>query len=98
MSIGFKPLGARIVVERIEEQEERTAGGIIIPDTVKEKPTQGKVVAVGPGHRQDDGTIVPLEVKVGDRILFTKWGGNDVKIGDTEYLIMKEDDILGIVE
>ena len=98
MSIGFKPLGARIVVERIEEQEERTAGGIIIPDTVKEKPTQGKVVAVGPGHRQDDGTIVPLEVKVGDRILFTKWGGNDVKIVDTEYVIMKEDDILGIVE
>lgn len=98
MNIGFKPLGARLVVERIKEQEERTAGGIIIPDTVKEKPTQGNVLAVGPGHRQDDGTIVPLEVKVGDRVLFTKWGGNDIKIGETEYLIMKEDDILGIME
>ena len=97
MGIGFRPLGPRIVVERVE-LEQKTAGGIIIPDTVKEKPTQGRVVAVGPGHRQDDGTIVPLEVKEGDLVLFAKWGGTEVKIGDTEYLIMKDEDILGIVE
>ena len=97
MGIGFKPLGPRIVVERVE-LEQKTAGGIIIPDTVKEKPTQGKVVAVGPGNRKDDGTIVPLDVKEGDIILFAKWGGSEVTIGDKDYLIMKEEDVLGIIQ
>lgn len=98
MSVGFRPLGARLLVQRLEEQEERTAGGIIIPDTAKEKPNQGRVVAVGSGHRKEDGSREPLEVKVGDTILFQKWGGNEVKINGTEYLIMKEDDVLGLVE
>ena len=97
MGIGFRPLGPRIVVERVE-QEQRTAGGIIIPDTAKEKPTQGRVVAVGPGHRKDDGTIVPLDIKEGDLVLFAKWGGTEVKIGDVDYLIMKDDDVLGIID
>ena len=97
MGIGFKPLGPRIVVERVE-QEKKTAGGIIIPDTVKEKPTEGKVVAVGPGNRKEDGTIEPLEVKEGVLILFAKWGGSEVIIDGNEYLIMKEDDVLGIIQ
>lgn len=97
MGIGFRPLGPRIVVERME-QEQKTAGGIIIPDTAKEKPTQGKVVAVGPGRVGDDGKVIPLEVKEGDLVLFKKWGGDEVRIGDREYLIMKEDDVMGIIE
>ena len=96
MGIGFRPLGPRIVVERVEH-EQKTSGGIIIPDTAQEKPTQGRVMAVGPGHRDDKGTIVPLEVKEGDLILFKKWGGDEIKVGDKEYLIMKEEDVLGII-
>ena len=96
MGIGFRPLGSRIVVERVES-EQKTAGGIIIPDTVKEKPTEGKVLAAGPGHRGEDGKVTPLDVKEGDIVLFAKWGGTEVTIGDKEYLIMKEEDVLGIV-
>ncbi len=98
MGIGFKPLGNRIVVERIEQKETRTAGGIIIPDTAKEKPTQGTVVAVGPGTRKDDGSYIPMNLRVGDRVLFGKWGGTEVKIGNKEYLLMKEEDVYGIIE
>ena len=97
MGIGFKPLGARIVVERVES-EQKTAGGIIIPDTAQEKPTQGKVVAVGPGERDKEGKLIPLDVSEGDLVLFAKWGGTEVTIKDKEYLIMKAEDILGIVE
>ena len=97
MGIGFKPLGARIVVERVEG-EQKTAGGIIIPDTAREKPTQGKVVAVGPGERDKDGKLIPLDVSEGDIVLFAKWGGTEVTIGDKEYLIMKAEDVMGIVQ
>ncbi len=93
----FKPLHDRVLVKRIE-QEEKTKGGIIIPDTAKEKPQEGEVIAVGPGARGDDGKIVPLDVKVGDRILFGKWSGSEVKIDGDELLIMKESDLLGILE
>jgi chaperonin GroES len=93
----FKPLQDRVVVRRIQE-EEKTAGGIIIPDTAKEKPSEGEVVAVGPGARNDKGDIVPLEVKAGDRVLFGKWSGTEVKIDGQELLIMKESDIMGIIE
>jgi chaperonin GroES len=93
----FRPLHDRVLVKRIE-QEERTAGGIIIPDTVKEKPMEGRVVAAGSGSRNEDGKITPLDVKAGDRILFGKWSGTEVKIDGDELLIMKESDILGIVE
>ncbi len=93
----FRPLHDRVVVRRLE-QEERTAGGIIIPDTAKEKPQQGEVIAVGPGARNEKGEIVALDVKAGDRILFGKWSGTEVKIDGQEYLIMKESDILGIIE
>jgi chaperonin GroES len=93
----FRPLHDRVVVRRIEE-EERTKGGIIIPDTAKEKPQQGEVVAVGPGARDDKGVVQPLEVKAGDRVLFGKWSGSEVKIDDEELLIMKESDILGVLE
>src|SRR5271165_6292236 len=93
----FRPLHDRVVVRRLEE-EERTKGGIIIPDTAKEKPQQGEVVAVGPGARGDDGKIVALDVKDGDRVLFGKWSGTEVKIDGEELLIMKESDILGIIE
>jgi len=92
-----RPLKDRILVVRIEE-EEKTAGGIIIPDTAKEKPQEGKVVAVGPGKRDDTGKIIPLEVKKDDRVLFAKYGGTDIKIDGVEHLILREDDILGIVE
>ncbi len=98
MTIGFKPLGDRVVVERTEEQEQVSAGGIIIPDTAKEKPTQGLIVSVGPGKRRDDGTIDALTVKSGDKVLYGKWGGNEIKIDGKEYLLMKEDDIYGIIE
>lgn len=93
----FRPLHDRVVVRRIE-QEAKTAGGIIIPDTAKEKPMEGEVVAVGPGARNEKGEIVALTVKAGDRILFGKWSGTEVKIDGEELLIMKESDILGVVD
>jgi chaperonin GroES len=93
----FRPLHDRVVVKRVE-QEEKTRGGIIIPDTAKEKPQEGEVIAVGPGARNEDGEIVPLDVKAGDRVLFGKWSGTEVKIDGEELLIMKESDLLGIIE
>jgi chaperonin GroES len=93
----FRPLHDRVVVKRVE-QEERTKGGIIIPDTAKEKPQEGEVIAVGPGGRNEDGELIPLDVKAGDRVLFGKWSGTEVKIDDEELLIMKESDLLGIIE
>jgi chaperonin GroES len=93
----FRPLHDRVVVKRIEA-EEKTAGGIIIPDTAKEKPQQGEVVAVGPGGRDEAGKLIPIDVKAGDRILFGKWSGTEVKIDGVEYLIMKESDIMGVLE
>jgi len=93
----FRPLHDRVVVRRLE-QEEKTAGGIIIPDTAKEKPQEGEVVAVGPGARGEDGKINPLDVKAGDRVLFGKWSGTEVKLDGEELIIMKESDIMGIVE
>ncbi len=92
----FRPLHDRVLVRRLE-QDERTKGGIIIPDTAKEKPQEGEVVAAGPGARNDKGEIAPLDVKVGDRILFGKWSGTEVKVDGEELLIMRESDILGIV-
>jgi len=91
-----KPLGDRILVKRIEEAE-KTKGGIIIPDTAKEKPIQGKVIAAGKGKVNDDGKVIPLEVKEGDKILFGKYSGTEVKIDDEEHLIMREEDILAII-
>jgi chaperonin GroES len=93
----FRPLHDRVVVKRLAE-EEKTKGGIIIPDTAKEKPMEGEVIAVGPGARDDKGALVPLDVKTGDRILFGKWSGTEVKLDGVEYLIMKESDIMGILE
>ncbi len=93
----FRPLHDRVLVRRAEE-DERSVGGIIIPDTAKEKPMQGKVIAVGPGARDENGKIVPLSVKVGDQILFGKWSGTEVKIDGEDLAIMKEADILGVVE
>ena len=95
--MAFRPLHDRVLVRRIEE-DQKTAGGIIIPDTAKEKPQQGEVVAVGSGARNDNGDITPLDVKKGDKILFGKWSGSEVKIDGEELLIMKESDILGIVD
>ncbi len=92
-----RPLNDRVLVVGIEEKEE-TTGGIIIPDTAKEKPQEGKIAAVGPGKWNEDGKRIPLEVKTGDRVLFGKYAGNEIKIDDVEYLIMSEDDILGIIE
>jgi chaperonin GroES len=93
----FRPLHDRIVVRRIDA-EEKTAGGIIIPDTAKEKPQQGEVIAVGPGARNEQGQLVPLDVKVGDTVLFGKWSGTEVKIDGQDLLIMKESDIMGVLE
>jgi len=93
----IRPLQDRIIVQRIEE-EEKTAGGIIIPDTAKEKPQIGKVIAVGKGKKTEDGKVLPMDVKKGDKVLFSKYSGTEVKLEGDEYLIMKEDDILGIVE
>jgi chaperonin GroES len=93
----FRPLHDRVVVQRIEA-EEKTVGGIIIPDTAKEKPQQGEVIAVGPGGGDESGKLVPIDVKAGDRILFGKWSGTEVKIDGVEYLIMKESDIMGVLE
>ena len=95
--MAFRPLHDRVVVKRIEE-EAKTAGGIIIPDTAKEKPQQGEIVAVGPGARDEAGKVRALDVKVGDRVLFGKWSGTEVKIDGEDLLIMKESDILGILE
>ena len=92
----FRPLGDRVLVKRVEE-ETKTKGGIIIPDTAKEKPQEGEVVAIGTGTRAENGTITPLDVKAGDKILFGKWSGTEVKIDGEDLLIMKESDILGIV-
>jgi chaperonin GroES len=92
----FRPLHDRVVVERVTA-EEKTAGGIIIPDTAKEKPQQGKIVAVGPGGRDENGKLIPIDVKPGDRVLFGKWSGTEVKIDGQEYLIMKESDIMGVL-
>ena len=94
--MAFRPLGDRVLVKRVEE-ESKTKGGIIIPDTAKEKPQEGEVVAVGPGARDDAGKIQPLDVKAGDRILFGKWSGTEVKLDGQDLLIMKESDILGVV-
>ena len=93
----FRPLHDRVVVRRIESQE-KTTGGIIIPDTAKEKPQEGEVVAVGPGARNESGELVALELKAGDRVLFGKWSGTEVKIDGEDLLIMKESDVLGIIE
>ena len=93
----FRPLHDRVVVKRIDA-EEKSAGGIIIPDSAKEKPSQGEIVAVGPGGRDETGKLTPLDVKAGDRVLFGKWSGTEVKIDGVEFLIMKESDIMGILE
>ena len=93
----FRPLGDRVLVKRIKE-EERTKGGIVIPDTAKEKPQEGKVVAVGKGKHGDDGNLIPLEVRSGDKILFGKYSGSEVKLDGEEHIIMREDDVLGILE
>ena len=93
----FRPLHDRVVVKRIEA-EEKTAGGIIIPDTAKEKPQQGEVVSVGPGGRDEAGKLIPIDVKPGNRVLFGKWSGTEVKLDGVEYLIMKESDIMGMIE
>jgi chaperonin GroES len=93
----FRPLHDRVVVRRLES-EEKTAGGIIIPDTAKEKPQEGEIVAVGPGARGEDGKLHPLDVKAGDRVLFGKWSGTEVKIDGEELIIMKESDVMGVIE
>jgi chaperonin GroES len=93
----FRPLHDRVVVRRLEG-EERTKSGIIIPDTAKEKPSEGEVIAVGPGARDEDGEVIAMDVKVGDRILFGKWSGTEVKLNGEDFLIMKESDILGVIE
>ena len=95
--MAFRPLGDRVLVRRVEE-EEKTRGGIIIPDTAKEKPQEGEVIAVGPGARDDSGKVQALDVKAGDRILFGKWSGTEVKLDGEDLLIMKESDILGVLE
>jgi len=92
----FRPLHDRVVLKRIEA-EEKTSGGIIIPDTAKEKPQQGEVVAVGPGGRDEAGKLIPIDLKAGDRVLFGKWSGTEVKIDGIEYLIMKESDVMGVL-
>ena len=93
----FRPLHDRVVVKRVEE-EGKTKGGIIIPDTAKEKPSQGEVTAVGPGGRDEAGKLIPIDLKVGDRVLFGKWSGTEVKLDGEELLIMKESDIMGIID
>jgi len=95
--VQFRPLQDRVLVRRIEE-EEKTRGGIIIPDTAKEKPMEGEVLAAGPGMRGDDGKLHPLDVKVGDRVLFGKWAGTEIKISGEDFVVMKESDIMGIVD
>jgi chaperonin GroES len=94
----FKPLGARVLAKRADEEEQKSSGGIIIPDTAKEKPQRGTVVAVGTGKTKDDGTRIPMDVKEGDEVLFGKYAGKEVKIDGVEYLILEDDEILGVVE
>jgi chaperonin GroES len=95
--MNIRPLHDRLVVKRVDEQDEKTAGGLIIPDTAKEKPQQGEVVAVGKGKRGDDGKLITPDVQVGDRILFGKYSGSEIKLDGTEYLIMREDEVLGVL-
>ncbi|WP_022668209.1 co-chaperone GroES [Desulfospira joergensenii] len=95
--MSLRPLSDRILVQRVEE-DEKTKGGIIIPDTAKEKPAEGKIMATGNGRMGEDGKLLPMDVKVGDRILFSKYGGTDVKIDGIDYLILRQDDVLGIIE
>jgi chaperonin GroES len=94
--MNFRPLHDRVLVKRIES-EEKTTGGIIIPDTAKEKPMEGEIVAIGSGTRNESGSLIPLDVKAGDRILFGKWSGTEIKVGGQDYLVMKESDIMGII-
>ena len=95
--MGFRPLHDRVLIRRVEA-EEKSAGGIIIPDTAKEKPMEGEIVAVGPGARGDDGKLQPLDVKAGDRVLFGKWSGTEVKLDGEDLIIMKESDVMGIID
>jgi chaperonin GroES len=95
--MSLRPLSDRILVQRVEE-DEKTKGGIIIPDTAKEKPAEGKIVSAGSGRMGEDGKLLPMDVKVGDRILFSKYGGTDVKIDGLDYLILRQEDVLGIIE
>ena len=95
--MNFRPLHDRVVVRRIEA-EEKTKGGIIIPDTAKEKPSQGEIIAVGPGGREENGKLIPIDLKTGDKVLFGKWSGTEVKIDGEELLIMKESDVMGVLE
>ena len=95
--MAFRPLGDRVLVRRVEE-EEKTKGGIIIPDTAKEKPQEGEVIAVGPGARDESGKLTPLDVKIGDRILFGRWSGTEIKLNGEDLLIMKESDVMGVIE
>jgi chaperonin GroES len=95
--MAFRPLGDRVLVRRVEE-EQKTKGGIIIPDTAKEKPQEGKVIAVGPGARDDNGKVQPLDLKEGDRILFGKWSGSEIKLDGEDLIIMKESDVLGVLD
>jgi chaperonin GroES len=98
MATRIRPLADRLIVKRIEASEQKSTGGIIIPDTAKEKPQEGKVVAVGTGKINDDGKVTPLDIKAGDRILFGKYSGSEIKIDGEEHLILREDDVLGVVE
>jgi len=98
MATKIRPLADRLIVRRLEDQEQKSIGGIIIPDTAKEKPQEGKVVAVGRGKLNDEGKVIPLDVKAGDRILFGKYSGSEIKIDGEEHLILREEDVLGIVE
>jgi len=95
--MAFRPLQHRVMIRRIE-QDQQTAGGIIIPDTAKEKPMEGEIVAVGPGARGEDGTLHPLDVKPGDRVLFGKWSGTEIKLDGEDLIIMKESDVMGVIE
>ena len=98
MAVHIRPLHDRLIVKRIEEQEQKSTGGIIIPDSAKEKPQEGKVLAVGKGKTNDDGKTIPLDVKAGDRILFGKYSGSEIKVDGEECLILREDEVLGIIE
>ena len=98
MATKIRPLHDRLIVKRLEDQEQRSAGGIIIPDTAKEKPQEGKVLAVGAGKKNEDGKRLPLDVKAGDRILFGKYSGSDIKIDGEEHLILREEDVLAVLE
>ena len=98
MAVHIRPLHDRLIVKRVEEQEQKSVGGIIIPDSAKEKPQEGKVLAVGKGKTNDDGKTIPLDVKAGDRILFGKYSGSEIKVEGEECLILREDEVLGIIE